>query len=47
MITLYNSKYSVVHAERLGCFCLLFVYIGVRFKPRVYCSLLAYCTARF
>jgi hypothetical protein len=27
-------------------FC-LFVSVGVRGKPRMYCSLLAYCTARF
>jgi hypothetical protein len=27
-------------------FC-LFVSMGVRGKPRMYCSLLAYCTARF
>jgi hypothetical protein len=26
---------------------LFFFYMGVRGKPRVYCSLLAYCTARF
>jgi hypothetical protein len=25
----------------------LFVYMGVRGKPRVYCRLLAYCTACF
>jgi hypothetical protein len=30
----------------LSCVC-LFVYMGVRGKPRMYCSLLAYCTARF
>jgi hypothetical protein len=28
-------------------YCCLFVSLGVRGKPRVYCSLLAYCTARF
>jgi hypothetical protein len=25
----------------------VFVFMGVRGKPRMYCSLLAYCTARF
>jgi hypothetical protein len=28
-------------------FVCLFVSMGVRGKPRMYCSLLAYCTARF
>jgi hypothetical protein len=30
-----------------GMFFCLFVYMGVRGKPRMYYSLLAYCTARF
>jgi hypothetical protein len=29
------------------CISCLFVSVGVRGKPRMYCSLLAYCTARF
>jgi hypothetical protein len=28
-------------------FVCVFVSMGVRGKPRMYCSLLAYCTARF
>jgi hypothetical protein len=35
------------HTLTLCLFVCLFVSLGVRGKPRVYCSLLAYCTARF
>jgi hypothetical protein len=33
-----------LHLTYIVC---LFVSIGVRGKPRMYCSLLAYCTGRF
>jgi hypothetical protein len=36
----------IAHLQMCSVTC-LFVSLGVRGKPRVYCSLLAYCTARF
>jgi hypothetical protein len=39
-----TEKPAPLSNKRVFC---LFVYMGVRGKSRVYCSLLAYCTARF
>jgi hypothetical protein len=43
-----DSKAYSIQQQEPGIVCLcLFVSMGVCGRPRMYCSLLAYCTARF